>query len=328
MNKRIIIIFSLCLFLLSIIFVQDTYAAGGSAIPTEVDFATQSGITVLNSDSGVGYIYKEIELTSTSNVRQSDLIIRNDLFTQIKAGDNINFGYTIRIGKLGTGDILNPSLSMPVAGCPGTYPGSNFNVISCSITDISSQSIEYSGQRLTFNYYRVEFKAKALSDNNNRGIRFNGIFLNYMAFDTTGYNLYVEIYTDALNWSSENEYSDITDQLQQQQNQHEQENQQQQEAVDSVTTDSNAAQDEVNSGTTNLLGAITKFIGSITSATATNCVITLSYGSYFSQPVDLCSINPPPILTTLLSIPVALFVFKLSKNVLMKIINLFRSFQG
>lgn len=120
---------------------------------------------------------------------------------------------------------------------------------------------------------------------------------------------------------------DIKNQLKEDSDKHDQEINDQQNAVDDSKNSSNESQSDVNNSTSSLIDVLTQIIGAFTSASASSCVITMSYEGRFSQPVDLCSLDPPLAITSLLSIVVVFILFKFASSIINKIVSLIRSFQ-
>lgn len=121
----------------------------------------------------------------------------------------------------------------------------------------------------------------------------------------------------------------LKEQQQQQQQQQEQEKQDTNQAIDDSKNSSNSSSSDVqnNSSTQSLLSVITGFFDAITSASPSSCVLTGQINEYLTPSFDLCQLDPPPALTALLSIPVAIALFFFAKHMLNKIIALIRSFQ-
>lgn len=119
----------------------------------------------------------------------------------------------------------------------------------------------------------------------------------------------------------------IKDQIQQDSDKHDQEINDQQNAVDDSKNSSNESQSDVNNSTSSLIDVLTQIIGAFTSASASSCVITMSYDGRFNQPVDLCALDPPLAITSLLSIVVVFILFKFASSIVNKIVSLIRSFQ-
>lgn len=111
--------------------------------------------------------------------------------------------------------------------------------------------------------------------------------------------------------------------------QKEQEKQDTNQAIDDSKNSSNNSSSDVqnNSSTQSLLSVVTGFFGAITSASPTSCVLTGQINEYLTPSFDLCQLDPPPALTALLSIPVAIALFFFAKHMLNKIVALIRSFQ-
>lgn len=120
---------------------------------------------------------------------------------------------------------------------------------------------------------------------------------------------------------------DIKDQLKEDSDKHDQEINDQQNAVDDSKDSSNESQSDVNNSTSSLIDVLTQIIGAFTSASASSCIITMSYDGRFSQPVDLCALDPPLAITSLLSIVVVFILFKFASSIVNKIVSLIRSFQ-
>lgn len=139
-------------------------------------------------------------------------------------------------------------------------------------------------------------------------------------------------YTGSIN-DVKNSVNSINDTLkqqqQQQQQQQEQDKQDTNQAIDDSKNTSNSSSSDVqsNSSTQSLLSVVTGFFGAITSASPTSCVLTGQINEYLTPSFDLCQLDPPPALTALLSIPVAIALFFFAKHMLNKIVALIRSFQ-
>lgn len=119
----------------------------------------------------------------------------------------------------------------------------------------------------------------------------------------------------------------IKQQLQEDSDKHDQEINDQQNAVDDSKNSSNESQSDVNNSTSSLIDVLTQIIGAFTSASASTCIITMSYDGRFNQPVDLCALDPPIAITSLLSIVVVFILFKFASSIVNKIVSLIRSFQ-
>lgn len=126
-----------------------------------------------------------------------------------------------------------------------------------------------------------------------------------------------------------NSINSINDTLKQQQQQEAQDRQDTNTAIDDSKNTSNSSSSDVqnNSSTQSLLSVITGFFGAITSASPSSCVLSGQINEYLTPSFDLCQLDPPPALTALLSIPVAIALFFFAKHMLNKIIALIRSFQ-
>lgn len=88
-----------------------------------------------------------------------------------------------------------------------------------------------------------------------------------------------------------------------------------------------SAQQAETAGTT-LLGAFSSFVGALTNASPTNCVIDMDMGNLDLGEVDLCQLSPPQPIPTIASIMLIAFCVPLSLATATKMINLFRSFTG
>lgn len=85
--------------------------------------------------------------------------------------------------------------------------------------------------------------------------------------------------------------------------------------------------DAQNTGST-LLTAFTGFVGALTSASPSNCVIDMNMGNMDLGNVDFCKMSPPPVFQTIASIMLIAFCVPLSIATATKVIELFRSFQS
>lgn len=95
-----------------------------------------------------------------------------------------------------------------------------------------------------------------------------------------------------------------------------------------ASSDGASSQQQAQSTGNTLLKAFTDFVGSLTSAQATNCVIDMDMGNLDLGNVDLCQLSLPAPLQTLASIMLIGFCVPLSIATAKKLIGLFRSFQG
>lgn len=109
-------------------------------------------------------------------------------------------------------------------------------------------------------------------------------------------------------------------------------NNQQQEAGEQAQSDGNTASDssqqQADSTGTTLLGAFQSFVGAISSASPTSCVINANIGDFKMGNADLCSLTVPPAVKTIGSILLIAFCVPLSLALVNKMIGLFRSFQN
>lgn len=109
-------------------------------------------------------------------------------------------------------------------------------------------------------------------------------------------------------------------------------NNQQEQAGQQAQGDGNTAgsssQQQAQQGGQTLLQGFSSFVGALTSANATNCVINANIGEFKMGNVDLCQISPPPAFQAISSIMVIGFVVPLSIATTRKFLSLFRSFQN
>lgn len=77
-----------------------------------------------------------------------------------------------------------------------------------------------------------------------------------------------------------------------------------------------------------LLAAFQSFVGALTSARPSNCVINMDMGNLDLGNVNVCSISPPPAFQIISSIVLIGFCVPLSVATAKKLISLFRSFQS
>lgn len=109
-------------------------------------------------------------------------------------------------------------------------------------------------------------------------------------------------------------------------------NDQQTQAGQQAQGDGNVAgsssQQQAQQGGQTLLQGFSSFVGALTSANATNCVINANIGEFKMGNVDLCQISPPPAFQAISSIMVIGFVVPLSIATTRKFLSLFRSFQN
>lgn len=96
---------------------------------------------------------------------------------------------------------------------------------------------------------------------------------------------------------------------------------------ESSSYDSGESASEATETGTTLLGAFTAFVGALTSATPSNCVLDMDLGNLDMGNVDFCTLSPPAGFSALASVFLILFCVPLSIATARKIINLFRSFQ-
>lgn len=77
-----------------------------------------------------------------------------------------------------------------------------------------------------------------------------------------------------------------------------------------------------------LLAAFQSFIGALTSASPSNCVLNMDLGNLDLGSANLCSISPPPAFQIISSVVLIGFCVPLSIATAKKVISLFRSFQN
>lgn len=119
----------------------------------------------------------------------------------------------------------------------------------------------------------------------------------------------------------------IQEQTQQQQDYHDQTQQTFDDAQDTADTDSDSSSQQATSSGTTLLAGFTSFVGALTGASASNCVINADLGNMDLGNIDLCQLSPPPAFQAISSIMVIGFTVPLSIALAKKMISLFRSFQ-
>lgn len=135
----------------------------------------------------------------------------------------------------------------------------------------------------------------------------------------------VDLYS-ALNGS--NAISDAIDNQTEQQAQQYQDTQDTfDDAQDSADTDSSSSSSEATSSGTTLLAGFQSFLGALTGASPSNCVINADLGNMDLGNMDLCQLDPPPAFQAISSIMVIGFTVPLSIALGRKMIALFRSFQ-
>lgn len=119
----------------------------------------------------------------------------------------------------------------------------------------------------------------------------------------------------------------IDSQTQQQQEYHDETQQTFDDAQDTASSDSESSAEDASQSGSTLLSAFTSFVGALTSANASNCVINGDMGNLDLGNIDLCQLSPPPAFQTISSIMVIGFMVPLSVALAKKMISLFRSFQ-
>lgn len=121
--------------------------------------------------------------------------------------------------------------------------------------------------------------------------------------------------------------NNVSEALDKQNEQHEKEIEDQQSSVDDSKTSADDSQKDVESGSASFLDVLSQVIGVLVSAKATNCVLHMTYGDYFDAPLDLCALDPPPLITSLTSIIVVFMMYGLAKSVISQIVQIIGSFQ-
>lgn len=99
----------------------------------------------------------------------------------------------------------------------------------------------------------------------------------------------------------------------------------QQSAADTSAADSG---DDAEEAGTSLLSAVSSFVGVLTSASPSDCVIDMDLGNLDMGNVDLCQLSPPQPIPTIASIMLISFFVPLSWATATRMIGLFRSFTG
>lgn len=109
-------------------------------------------------------------------------------------------------------------------------------------------------------------------------------------------------------------------------------NEQQTQAGQQAQQDGNNAgsnsQQQAQQGGQTLLQGFSSFVGALTSASASDCVINGNIGDFKMGDMDLCQLSPPPVFQAISSIMVIGFVVPLSIATIRKFIGMFRSFQN
>lgn len=95
----------------------------------------------------------------------------------------------------------------------------------------------------------------------------------------------------------------------------------------SATSDSDSSAEDAEQTGTTLLGAFSAFVGALTNATPSNCVIDMDLGNLDMGNVDLCDLDPPAGFQAISSVFMIMFCVPLSIATARKVISLFRSFQ-
>lgn len=139
--------------------------------------------------------------------------------------------------------------------------------------------------------------------------------------------IYANNLNDAL-LSQQIAQQEVANQLALQQQQQDQKDREDlQNTSDQADTDGSSSQQQAQATGTTLLKAFTDFVGALTSAQASNCVIDMDMGNLDLGNVDLCQLSLPSPLQALASIMLISFCVPLSIATGKKLIALFRSFQ-
>lgn len=99
------------------------------------------------------------------------------------------------------------------------------------------------------------------------------------------------------------------------------------DAQDTADADSSSSSQQATSSGTTLLSGFQAFLGALTGASPSNCVINADMGNMNLGSIDLCQLDPPPAFQAISSIMVIGFTVPLSLALGKKMIALFRSFQ-
>lgn len=121
--------------------------------------------------------------------------------------------------------------------------------------------------------------------------------------------------------------SSIDEQTQQDQEHWEQAQDTFDDAQDDADSDSDSSSQQATSSGTTLLSGFQSFLGALTGASPSNCVISADLGNMDLGNIDLCELDPPPAFQAISSIMVIGFTVPLSLALGKKMIALFRSFQ-
>ena len=100
-----------------------------------------------------------------------------------------------------------------------------------------------------------------------------------------------------------------------------------QDTQDDAGSDSDSSSQQATSSGTTLLAGFQSFLGVLTGASPSNCVINADMGNMNLGSIDLCELDPPPAFQAISSIMVIGFTVPLSLALGKKMIALFRSFQ-
>lgn len=122
--------------------------------------------------------------------------------------------------------------------------------------------------------------------------------------------------------------SDIKDSLDSQSSQDATDRTNMQNQQTSIDSSASSSEQQAQTAGTTLLGAFSAFVGALTNASPSNCVIDMDLGNLDLGNVDLCTLSPPQPIPTIASIMLIAFFVPLSIATATKMINLFRSFSG
>lgn len=146
--------------------------------------------------------------------------------------------------------------------------------------------------------------------------------------DISRLNIIISKLNELISKSSQSAVVDaINNQTQQDQEHWEQAQDTFDDAQDGADSDSDSSSQQATSSGTTLLAGFQSFLGALTGASPSDCVISADLGNMDLGNMDLCQLDPPPAFQAISSIMVIGFTVPLSLALGRKMIALFRSFQ-
>lgn len=331
-------------------------AYNGWTTITDVDSTYTEGKVPPKSSTNNQLLFTlDSNFTSSTTLYHPSFVFNSDI--DFSKGNYVRLSYYV-IGTVNS--ITNSSFTgfspyFVTPSCPSSSYNNNLLVLDCSITalDVSSltelnyiyQTIDswdalkyFNETTRVFSSYRVELTMQVNSAGPRHELHPSGNWLSFQGNGSFPSQILVKFDTvsisetspdpsvGAINGASDQAHKDSQAQIDNDNRIDQQHTDATNDSVNSSQSSGNSSQSDVSSSTTDLISVISTFIGSVSSASASNCIFHLDFGVFDLGQVDFCSLKPPLPFQIFSSLPVILVSVRLAFWIVQTIVNKFRSF--